>query len=219
MQSHLSLLQHPNYFNEAVFRLVENFLRPSEKIQPSAQERDIAKQTRTLCSRGLFSKTITEEDIVIAPFSVDNKEKLQSLYPTKTLPQTLSTKRAVQVYTPSYAEVCAAIRKSKRGKAPAFSGWTRELLFPLIAQKQSTLVQAALASIFTDIINVEALTTEEARLYKNGVLIPFCYTKKANKLRPITLMEFFVKVTLILLLTPRITEDTGGKKFLAGSSA
>lgn len=223
LRSHLILLQTPHYLQQCLHELfddftreaqadgssstsapdVEGFARPFSDRNSDAEAE--SRRLRTLCSRGLFSKAVPTEEIHIAKPTAQNVARLQAMFPDQDLPRPLRSTAGHHVpLQVSFADIARAVRITKRGKACAFSGWTRELMFPIFAQMQLPHVRAAIEGIFRDYIAVTPLLPVEKRLLQNGVLVPFEYQQAAAdrlpKLRPITILEYFLKICFVILL-------------------
>lgn len=224
LRIHLALLQNGDYFDSCLHELYqqatllattsEEALDAASRRQPAAQAMTAEAQqrrTRTLCSRGLFSKVIDSDDIRLAEPTIENISAIRDMYPAAPLPDRLPIAQLRDPYVPKFSDIARAVRRSKRGKASAFSGWTRELIWPIFGQMQPMTIRTAVEGIFRDYIYVERLSEVERRLLRNGVLIPFEYPQTAErpkrKLRPITVLEYFLKVCFIMLLERVLDRD------------
>lgn len=205
VQSHLVLLSFSlsakscdNYLADCLDELRETLNAQNDDKKNSIPS-DESKRIHTLCSRGLFHKTIRDTNIQIALLDDRCKTKLKSLFPQKELPQPISCpENHVSIVT--FADVVRAIRRIKRGKSPGVLGWTRELLWPCLQGMMSTAQQGnALAEIFQHIVNT-TITKAEQEVLKTGILVPFSYRDQEGKIRPIVLLDTLLKVSWHIVL-------------------
>jgi ribonuclease HI len=227
LRTHLALLQAPTYFDGCVEELYENLVGvqafseeqradpaggPGMPFHDTEGEAMAAehRRTRAMAARGLFAQIIKDEKIQLARPTQENIDRVKALYPEAELPAPLQSQARTESmrvpYKVEYAAISRAVRRSKRGKACAFSGWTRELLFPMLATPQLPAIRAAIEGIFRDFITVADLSLAERALLKNGVLVPFLYVE-TQKVRPITIMEYFLKICFIMLLDDVVNRD------------
>lgn len=185
LRSHLILLQQSAYLNHSLTRLYESLQTPipTPKFRESTEE-DHKNRINTLCKRGLFHKCF-ESETLPADYTEENKEKLVSLFPQDTL------------HTPTpviFSEIQEAAKKLKRGKSSGLSGWTAELLTPMLFGTPP-LAQRTLTQIFTDITNNHEISAEERNLFQTGVLSPLKYKSQPSKIRPVILIDTIIKIS------------------------
>jgi len=192
LRTHLVLLQNSDYLSNTLQIMADALPRSHSKSPVSVETR-----IRTLCSRGLFSKCIESSDTSIAPFSSKIADSMRAFFPEAPLPPTLLQKEGTEGLL-TFGNISVAIHRSKRGKAPGISGWTRELIFPIFVDTP-LLVQQHLTNIFNDILSVETLSPPERSLLSDGLLLPLRYDAK-DKLRPIVIPDFFSKIIFSFFL-------------------
>lgn len=189
LRLHISRLREVEYLAQAM----QDILLP----QPVSIHKQCSEEARikTLASVGLFSKIATSEDEVSLadPASInDLKGTLDALFPQSELPDPLPLP-ATHVVQISYPQLAFAVKHLGKGKAAGPSGWTKELLLPLL-HAPPPAVQQALASIFSQILAVEALAEEERQVLTTSWCALLKYKSKPDKLRPIALRECLAKV-------------------------
>ena len=203
VRNHLELLQDRTYLAGCI-HAIASIDTPPQRSSTAVSE---AKRFHTMVKRGLFLKAIEQSTIRIAQPSEDVDAKLNQLYPTNALPdQLVPAHEGQDEYSTSFPDLAHALRKLKPGKSPGFSGWTKELLWPLF-QCTSPRLQTRIVEVFSSMGNVESLTELERRLLQDGVLIPFEYLDRAGKIRPITLKETFGKLIWHTILDDVYTKD------------
>ncbi|PHR97727.1 MAG: hypothetical protein COA68_12255 [Oceanobacter sp.] len=169
---------------------------PREGAPRASEER----RAETLAARGLFDKILgTGKGVRALP--PEGREKcVENLFPQSPLPNPLAIPAGPPIEI-EVSEIFEEIRRLKRGKAAALTGWTRELLFPLVASPASAASRpffGFLRAFFSDIV-VCSLSGPERDLLQRGVLTLLGY-EGSQKVRPIVVKETFLKVALRLLL-------------------
>jgi hypothetical protein len=196
VRNHIEALQGPAYLYQCVRAIIAMKNQPHEPATSAASE---AKRFHTMIQRGLFLKAIDTSDVTLAPSNIDVDQKLQTYFPKRDLPPPIPVQPNYGIFTPNYGEIAKTIRRMKRGKAPGFSGWTRELIWPLFEDVRE-MTQLAVCKFFSMIANVDKLYDVERNLLRDGILHAFQYTSKPEKIRPVTGRELFTKITWTMLL-------------------
>ncbi len=139
------------------------------------------------------------------------------MFPQSELPSSIPNRDRTP-HIIRYAEIMRALKKMKRGKAPGLTGWTTEHLLPLLLKCPPRHV-TQFEAIFTALVNVN-VSPLEARLMKTGVIIPFSYRDRPEKIRPIVLICSVVKLCwhIALLDFKDPTIDLSGHTFGKRSS-
>lgn len=203
VRRHLEMLQDRTYLASCVAALATDDQQPT---QTSPSTTNASQRFHTMVKRGLFLKAIESSNIKIAEPSPEVDAKLISLYPQNDLPPTIAPAPGYDSYSISFAGLATSLRRLKSGKSPGFSGWTRELLWPLF-QSTTPGIQARIVELFSSMGNVDDLLPIERRLFQDGVLIPFEYIDRQGKIRPITLKETFGKIIWHTLIDEVYKED------------
>ena len=198
VRTHLTMLTQPQYLFHTINTLAQATTpTPRQEDSRSRDERE-TNRSKILAQRGLFHKIIVDDKIFTHAHTPQLEEKLRKLFPQHTLPQPLTedTRDAVHV---TFANVAYAIRKLSSGKSPGLSGWTKELLLPLIFGDVPTCIQQNLCDIFQTYLNTERLSPEERALLQKGILIPLGY-QGSEKVRPVIIKDSLAKCSWHILL-------------------
>jgi hypothetical protein len=189
--------------------------RPMEIKTSRGDTKDETKRCSTLAQRGLFSKILVDDNIITLETNPNLLQKLSSMYPTAVLPDpiTIDTRDAAAC---TIGDVIYAIRKLGRGKSPGLSGWTRELLEPMIAGSSTVPYSDRITDIFNTFLNAERLTAPERALMLRGILIPLGYLSNSQKCRPVTIKDALSKTTWHIALREAIDAD---KDLIGGGSS
>lgn len=92
----------------------------------------------------------------------------------------------------------AAYKRLKRHKTSTLSGWTRELLYPVLFNSRDDLSRNFLTQIFTEFINVD-ISHSERQLFTTPILIILKYASIAKR-RPLLLLDCILKISWHLVL-------------------
>lgn len=200
LRDHMCLLLVENYFLECLV-LLENRLGEAPPAGGQKPATSTQKRAETLAARGLFTKILPQGKGVslLAPEGL--QERVRELFPQSPLPAPLPTPQGPPIELET-SEIIEEIKKMKRGKSPGLSGWTRELLFPLVVAPLSSASRPFLAflkSFFADVVAC-SLSSPERGLLQRGVLTLLGYENAPEKVRPIVVKETFLKVALRVCL-------------------
>ena len=222
LRTHIGMLSQKEYLYESLTLLkdkMKNTIDGVNKKKPfvphgSEVERE-EKRIKTLAARGLFNKIVQTNDIIVAETTPQVLQKTKDLFPQSPLPSPLP-----QNTTPHDLEmssVLAAVLSLKRGKAPGLSGWTRELLTPLLSFEMTHPFFRFLLTFFNDVVNCNLEYSEEL-LLRTGALTLLAYKEFPEKIRPIVVKDVVLKIALVCLLRSRsfsfepLPGSTYGKK-------
>ncbi|NJK31754.1 MAG: reverse transcriptase-like protein [Deltaproteobacteria bacterium] len=195
LRDHLLLLQTDEYLLSAVLELLDKLKSDvhEEPRDPASEERRLA----TFVKMGNFAKILQDHDAYPAtPNDADAvKRKLDELFPNATLPEPLPQNKTTPI---TIGEMLLAIKRLRRGKAPALSGWTKELISPAVFDMCEE-VQHAFADLLSAIAN-NAVDGTMQKYLTHGVLLPLLYHSKQNKVRPVVMLDTLVKMAWHVLL-------------------
>jgi ribonuclease HI len=197
LRDHLLMLQDMQYVAQCCERLVhrgsDEGLRPRESNQSSER-----KRVHTLVQRNLLHKTIADDDITVAKSAQHLITQIENLFPQSELPDPLPISE--DCYNDFlFGDILMATRRLGRGKGVGLSGWSRELLLPVLKAAPVQL-QEQFRSIFNSYTNCADLTDLERELLLNGILVPLTYKSKPDKIRPITILDTVTKICWNLVL-------------------
>jgi hypothetical protein len=117
VRDHIILLANEDYLHEQLNALDQ--LLQSAPTPYVPREQDESRRTIALVSNGLFGKALREDDATPAPYSDVNLDTIQKMFPDDELPTPLPHPDAL--YHVSIGEMLAAVKRLRRGKAPAVS--------------------------------------------------------------------------------------------------
>lgn len=189
---HLLMLQDKNYLHQTLSSLLQDLRSPSpEQRKPNTRGAPTSRQVQAMCAMGTHAKLHRETNVGIATFSQEITDKIAASFPKRQTPSPLQrTEGEVEVI--SFADIKLAWRKLRIAKAPGLSGWTKELLAPLIANPPPS-IQASLAKLFTDLVNASTSPLEK-RFLTHMILVPFVYTDRPGKVRPILITDIITRL-------------------------
>lgn len=196
VRTHLTLLSEPAYFLQCIQDILS---RTNQSAHVTSTPTDdahnvyIQKRASTLAQRGLFSKILDNTPVHIAKFTPQLDEKLTLLFPQRPLPKPLLMDTRDASYI-SFPDIRYAVSRLKRGKSSGLTGWTKELLAPLLLSDVPSMFQDIISGIFTDIANVEKLSQNEQILLRRGILVPLSYDDADEKVRPLVIKDTLVKL-------------------------
>ena len=204
LRSHVGMLGQKEYLFESLQLLKEKMKSKIEKKQatetyvpkgtPIEQEQ---KRISTLAARGLFNKVVQTNDVMVAKTTPEVIEKAKAMFPQSVLPAPLPPNTIFHELEMS--SLAAAILSLKRGKAPGLSGWTRELVAPLLSFEVLHPFFKFLVIFFNDVINCNIEHSED-QLLRTGALTLLTYKENLEKIRPIVVKDVILKIALLCLL-------------------
>lgn len=204
LRDHILLLQQMHYVADCVERLCGKL---NEDLDVGLCLNPISSRTKThtLVQRGLFHKCIADNETSIASFTPTIHNSLTKLFPTSQLPTPIPVlPDCLNLF--SFGEVLSAARRLRRGKAVGLSGWSRELLLPIL-KCTPTPLQETIANIFSTFSNCIGLTDNESLFLRSSILCPLQYISKPGKTRPVTIIDTLIKVAWNAVLYD-IIDDT-----------
>lgn len=187
LRSVLTLLHDDSFLNATVMAALQFSPHPSSHVSSSSAARITA-----LARQGLFHRCLPSDSSIHLATPAD---LTHHVFPHKdSLPDRLITTCQTPVL---FSELLVAAKRLKAFKSPTLSGWSREILLPLLYSVGSDARQA-LCHIFTAFTN-DMLTDTERDFLRTGVLI-FLKRREMTKIRGIHLMDTLLKVSWNVVL-------------------
>lgn len=209
LRHHITLLRQDTYRVHCLIELQSKVpAQPASLKEPASEEKIID----TLCSRGLHTKVfnVFDKSTEVRPHDEQSIERMQHFFPQdQELPKRLPPSPPHAVKPIEFGRIKHAVRKMRRGKSPGWSGWTRELIWPLIASRLPSVAQVNFCRFIFKICHPEEKDHQSLfnRIIISAVLIPLYYTEK-DKYRPVTLPEFWSKVAFNIVLECKKNDST-----------
>jgi ribonuclease HI len=209
LRTHINMLSDPNYFACSICDLRARLEQAPKPYHPQeeSEERE-GRRISTLIKQEQYAKALRSNEVYPASPAGFNTSTLDALFPASTLPEPLPQQ---PFYELVFGEVKLAAKKIKKGKAPGLTGWTRELLFPIL-DYAPTDTRPHIVNIFSTYINMIDILPEELLLLKTGVLTPLKYKSNPTKVRPIVMTDVIVKIcwyaVLIYCVDPSLQHST-----------
>ena len=192
LRQHFTLLLDFEYMTQTVEALtVPPVQRPNLRHQPNPV---------SLIRRGAAAQTINDP-LKPLPQADIVHSTIQAQFPSKTLPDPLQIQQSYAPTNITFSEILATTLKTAKARAPSLSGWSRELLLPILLNA-TTLVKTSLAQFFMKLANGTL-----AQPISHFITCTPCTPINTDKLRPVCLRDFFVKVTVKTLLDRIIPRD------------
>lgn len=206
LRAHITMMGDPMYLADSISSLVTKLSSPPTPFSSGRTNESI--KLKTLASRGLFDKMFTDDSIsVLTEVSKEQEQKTRDMFPTSPLPfpilDILSESEEGCKF--DIQEIVKQIPRLKRGKAPGLSGWTRELLYPLICDSPILPFLKFLQTSLQEIAN-GFLSLSEQNFLRSGVLTLLTY-KGSEKIRPIVVKDVLCKLVWRILLS-RISDPS-----------
>ena len=170
---------------------------PRERIEALVEVGALSRATQQLCQSSKLMQ-------------VDNAclERLRELHPHSPPLETPTSFETHSIAGVSEDEVAKAIRrKLSRGAAPGLDGWTRELLLPIVHDKEGL---CELTRMLSDILN--GITSEQTIARLLGCPLFPLAKDEVGGVRPIAIESTLMKVLSHVALA-RVSEDTWAKAF------
>ena len=158
---------------------------------------------------------VQTDDISVLEATPSAIRKTKEMFPQSPLPTPLPPNS--MSYELEKSSLVAALLCLKRGKAPGLSGWTRELLVPLLGFDLLHPFFKFLLTLFQDIVN-GCIEYSEEMLLRTGALTLLGYKAFPDKIRPIVVKDVVLKVAFMCLLKSKslsitpLPGSTFGKK-------
>lgn len=188
LRSILTLLHDDTFLSATVMAA----LQFSPQQASPAQASPAPSRLTALARQGLFHRCLPSESVVHPPTDLDLSAHR---FPHKaSFPPPLVTTNATPVL---FSELLVATKRLKAFKAPTLSGWSRELLLPVL-YGVGTDARQGMCNIFTAFTN-NAITDTERDFLRTGVLL-FLKKIECTKLRGIHLMDGILKVCWNIVL-------------------
>lgn len=185
LRAHLHLLQEPEYLANCIHELCNDTSIP-DKVHKAAEEKH---RIMSLCRKGVFHKCIRDDAMYIdhdpTPETLDI---VRASFPSDTLPPPLVADSFENTQSISGPELFRSWRRLKRHKAATLSGWSRELLHPIMAA-----LSTSLPAIFEPWFN-NTCSDEERSFLKTGLIYILRYKDKPDKRRALVLLDTLIKM-------------------------
>ena len=189
LTSSVFLLQTLNELN--AFLVTTNKTTETKQTKTDEEKELIEmKRIKTLASRGLFYKIPQIENTsVIGDFPKQTLDRIEKLFPDKPLPCSIPPLEEKE-FDIEASEWIKQLKSMKRGAAPGLSGWTRELLLPLFACSN---IRPHLVLFLNTVINNK--TSNQIQIvFQTGILVALTYSNDKEKIRPIVIKDFLVRL-------------------------
>jgi len=193
LRQHFTLLLDHEYLCNTLASLCNP---PSQRSNETQQPNPVSLIRRGACAQ------LLNDPLGTPPAHDELCAKIAEQFPSKNLPDPLPIPQSRPPTVISAHELLRSALRTRKGKAPSLSGWTRELFVPLLLHPTEA-TKLELEKFFMKLANVSLSTP--LLLYLTTTP---CTPIVTDKTRPICLRDYLLKVTVRCLLDRITPSDT-----------
>lgn len=197
-RTHLTLLHDEEYLRNALQSIATPATpHPAQTSQPNPGQPAFPT---SLIRRRAYAQVLRDS---FKPHTVPDLQTINALFPVSPLPEPLHIPESAPPTQITHHEILNACLRSAKDKSPSLSGWSRELLLPLLLGEGE-----AIRALFCRIMTLISNNALPHALRKILTAIPSLFIPNGDKLRPIGLRDYFTKLAFRIVMDRTASRDT-----------